>query len=119
MVQITGGPYHGKTVPFVIATREIESDQRAQIYDMQIKTEMATSREGVPADAGSRSSYGGFTISAENITRNAHNIKDFFEHAESEERKSVKGVRDLQKQIDALERQNQRLKEQMKRTDGG
>ena len=33
------------------------------------------------------------------------------------ERQSVKGSRDLQKQIDALERQNQRLKEQMKRTD--
>lgn len=34
-----------------------------------------------------------------------------------EEKLSVKGSRDLQKQIDALERQNQRLKEQMKRTD--
>lgn len=34
-----------------------------------------------------------------------------------EERLSVKGSRDLQKQIDALERQNKRLKEQMKRTD--
>lgn len=33
------------------------------------------------------------------------------------ERQSVKGSRDLQKQIDALERQNKRLKEQMKRTD--
>jgi len=35
----------------------------------------------------------------------------------SQERRSVKGSRDLQKQIDALERQNKRLKEQMKRTD--
>ena len=34
-----------------------------------------------------------------------------------QERQSVKGSRDLQKQIDALERQNQRLKEQMKRTE--
>lgn len=102
VAQIDGGPYHGESVPFVITTREVDSDQRAQIYDMQIKTEMATSHEGVSADAASRSNYGGFTISADKI---------------AQERQSVKGSRDLQKQIDALERQNQRLKEQMKRTD--
>ena len=34
-----------------------------------------------------------------------------------QERKSVKGSRDLQKQIDALERQNRRLKAQLTRTD--
>lgn len=35
----------------------------------------------------------------------------------SQERESVKGSREMQKRIDALERQNQRLKEQMTRTD--
>lgn len=114
VVQIEGGPYDGETVPFVIATREIERDARAQIYDMQIKTEMATSREGRPVETGGRSSYGGFTISADKIAQDSAEVKG---SRDPDERRSVKGSRDLQKQISALERQNQRLKEQMKRTD--
>ena len=43
---------------------------------MHIKTEMATSHEGVPAEAGSRSNYGGFTISTDKVAQKEESVKD-------------------------------------------
>ena len=48
---------------------------------------------------------------------NAETEDDIYDDTVSQERRSVKGSRELQRRIDALERQNKRLKEQLKRTD--
>lgn len=93
-----------------------KSDEpRYSFQDSNIEKEMDTSHEGRPEKTGGRSNYGGFTISADKITHKKTDVNT----AESVQKKknSVKGSREAQRRIDALERQNKRLKDQLKRTD--
>lgn len=98
----------------------VTKDGEFVLYDLvdmeptnfKVKEEPSTAAAGKDAVSAIQEDSSGDSISNDPPDVNGKNTSD-----DSSERESIKGSRDLQKQIDALERQNKRLKEQMKRTD--